>query len=569
MFANGWIWLAYLIVFASSACTLVIELIAGRIMAPYIGVSLYTWTSIIGIVLAGMSIGNYLGGLVADRRASRQTLGLIFVAASVASLGILVVTALVVAAPLRLGLLSRIVFYTTAIFFLPSLLLGMVSPVVVKLALSDLGRTGNTVGSIYACSTVGSIVGTFLTGFWLISWLGTRTIVWLVAGALLLIGLLVGEFLRRDRGLALLAGTGLTCGALLWLDAGGHLTALLPAGLGSPSTPLLVALVLGPLLLLAAGLSHPRAARAAGPLAVALFTLIGLGWHAGEYRAPCRVESNYYCIQILETGAGGRPARALMLDRLIHSYVALDDPTHLGYGYEQAYAELTALHAAGRQELETLFIGGGGYTFPRYLEAVYPRAAMDVIEIDPAVTRASHEHLGLSPATRIRTFNQDARSFLLEWTDPKRYDIVYGDAFNDLSIPYHLTTVEFNRMLAARLKPDGIYLANVIDRLEGGEFLKAYANALRRVFPHVAVFARGPEALPFDRNTYVILAGRLPLDRAALTRATAHLPEPLRPIPLPQAWLTAYLASGRALVLTDDFAPVDQLLASLFVERGI
>ena len=141
MFANGRIWIAYLIVFASSACTLVIELIAGRIMAPYIGVSLYTWTSIIGIVLAGMSVGNYLGGLVADRAPSRRTLGLIFLAAGIASLGILVVTDLVVAARLPLSLLPRIVFYTTAIFFLPSLVLGMVSPVVVKLALTDLERT--------------------------------------------------------------------------------------------------------------------------------------------------------------------------------------------------------------------------------------------------------------------------------------------------------------------------------------------------------------------------------------------------------------------------------------------
>src|SRR5512133_3715824 len=89
LFAKGRILLAYLIVFTSSTCTMVIELVAGRIMAPYIGVSLYTWTSIIGVVLAGMSIGNYLGGVIADRRANRSTLGLIFVAGAVASLGIL------------------------------------------------------------------------------------------------------------------------------------------------------------------------------------------------------------------------------------------------------------------------------------------------------------------------------------------------------------------------------------------------------------------------------------------------------------------------------------------------
>src|SRR5690242_5692423 len=109
-------WISCLLAFISSACTLVIELIAGRIMAPYVGVSLYTWTSIIGIVLAGMSVGNYLGGVIADRRASRRTLGTIFIAGGVASLLILVITDLVIGQTFRLSLLPRIVVYTTAIF---------------------------------------------------------------------------------------------------------------------------------------------------------------------------------------------------------------------------------------------------------------------------------------------------------------------------------------------------------------------------------------------------------------------------------------------------------------------
>jgi len=564
MFANGRIWIAYLIVFASSACTLVIELIAGRIMAPYIGVSLYTWTSIIGIVLAGMSVGNYLGGLVADRAPSRRTLGLIFLAAGIASLGILVVTDLVVAARLPLSLLPRIVFYTTAIFFLPSLVLGMVSPVVVKLALTDLERTGNTVGTIYAVSTVGSIVGTFLTGFWLISWLGTRMIVWIVGGSLVVIGLAVGDFLRPRKGLGILALTGLGAAVAFGLDASGVLSGLTWRAVELFALP---AVVLGPVLIIAGGLLWRRMAMGSGGIAVAIVALVGLGWNIGHYRAPCRVESDYFCIQILEAMAGGRGARTLMLDRLIHSYVVLDDPTALGYGYERAYAELTQAHAARRMALDTLFIGGGGYTFPRYVEAVYPQATVDVIEIDPAVTRATYEHLGLSRETRIRSFNHDARAFLQEWADPKRYDIIYGDAFNDLSVPYHLTTVEFNRMLATRLKPDGIYLANVIDKLEGGEFLKAYANSLKRVFPHVHILARTDAVLPFDRNTYVLMASRQPLDRSRLDAVTSS-DESERTVPMRDAQLEAYLRSGRALVLTDDFAPVDQLLAKLFVERG-
>jgi len=194
-------WLSCLLAFISSACTLVIELIAGRIMAPYIGVSLYTWTTIIGIVLAGMSGGNFFGGFVADRYASRRTLGLIFVAGSVATLSILVITHALEGVTFGLSFLPRIVVSIAAIFFVPSFVLGMVSPFVVKLALADLQRSGHTVGTIYAASTVGSIVGTFLTGFLLISWLGTRTIVWLVAAFLLATGLLIGALplARRTR----------------------------------------------------------------------------------------------------------------------------------------------------------------------------------------------------------------------------------------------------------------------------------------------------------------------------------------------------------------------------------
>src|SRR5262245_37427237 len=155
-------WIACAIVFVASFCTLVIELIAGRLMAPYIGVSLYTWTSIIGVVLAGISLGNYVGGRVADRAASAFTLGILFLLSGLASLAILVSTYWVMSANLAqgLGLVERIVLYTAVIFFAPAFLMGTISPVVIKLSLDDLTRTGNTVGRIYAVSTAGSIVGT-------------------------------------------------------------------------------------------------------------------------------------------------------------------------------------------------------------------------------------------------------------------------------------------------------------------------------------------------------------------------------------------------------------------------
>jgi spermidine synthase len=500
--------LSCLIAFISSFCTLVLELIAGRIMAPYIGVSLYTWTSVIGVVLAGMSAGNFFGGAIADRYASRRTLGAIFVAGAVASLAILVITARINGVTFGLSFLPRIVVSIALIFFVPSFILGMVSPFVVKLALADLQRSGHTVGTIYAASTIGSLIGTFVTGFWLISWLGTRTIVWLVAGTLLATGLLIGALPLGRKSRAVAAVTG----------------ALLLIGLRTATK--------------------------------------------GQFEAPCDIESNYYCIRILETYANGHSARMLMLDRLIHSYVVPDDPTALDYGYEHAYSNLTQAHVMGRPQIDTLFLGGGGYSFPRYVEAVYPHSTVDVIEIDPAVIRVAYDRLGLPPTSRIRSFNDDARMFLTHWQDPKRYDVVYGDAFNDLSIPFHLTTVEFNRIIASRLKPDGIYLSNIIDKFDGGEFLKAETNALRAVFPYVYVFGRGVAFRPFDRNTYVVMASAQPLDRATFDTVTAVDDDTTRTTILPEDQLKAYLASGRAITLTDDFVPVDQLLANLFIERG-
>ncbi len=163
---------ANIVVFISSFCILVIEIVAGRIMAPYVGVSLYTWTSIIGVVLAGISIGAYLGGLLADRYPPPSTLGWLLFISGLGAFSISPLTNLVGGAYFQTSLMVRILLITTIIFFVPSCILGMISPVVVKLALKNLEKTGNVVGKIYAFSTLGSILGTFATGFFLISWMG-------------------------------------------------------------------------------------------------------------------------------------------------------------------------------------------------------------------------------------------------------------------------------------------------------------------------------------------------------------------------------------------------------------
>ena len=146
---------------------MVLELVAGRILAPFIGVSLYTWTSIIGVCLAGISAGNFLGGVLADKAGSRRTLGLILLGGGLFSLIILPLAAMdltniipkdPVFGARDVWLITRIVVVTALLFLPPTLILGMVSPIVIKLAPTDLRETGSIAGKIYAFSTVGSIV---------------------------------------------------------------------------------------------------------------------------------------------------------------------------------------------------------------------------------------------------------------------------------------------------------------------------------------------------------------------------------------------------------------------------
>ena len=500
---QGWLWHPYLIVFISSGCIMILELVAGRIIAPYVGVSLYTWTSVIGVVLAGISLGNFLGGWLADRYASLRLLGSIFLAGGLACFGILAVDALGRVTPGDWPIIIEILLLTAALFFLPAVILGTISPVVAKLAVRDLDRTGRTVGSIYAAGSVGSIVGTFATGFLLISWFGTHVIVWGVAMVLLSLGAL---FLFGGR----------------W-----------------------------PVLLLAALIL-------AGGTVIATYQ----GW----LRGPCTRETNYFCIKVQEQDRDGQPVRVLVLDRLVHSYTSLDDPTKLVYGYEQIYAEATAYRAAEHDHLRALFIGGGGYTFPRYMEAVYPGSDIHVIEIDPGVTEIAAELLGLRPDTEIVSYNEDARLFL-EREPSAAYDLIMGDAFNDFSVPYHLTTKEFNDRVRAWLADDGFYVVNIVDGARG-DFLRAYVNTLRRTFRYVYLVPAIESWREASRSTFVLIAGDEPLDRAALPQFDAGDGFSL----LASRLLTddevdALATEGRAVVLTDRYAPVDQMLAPVFREE--
>lgn len=504
---------AAIVAFIASFCTLVIELVAGRVLAPYVGVSLYTWTSIIGVVLAGISVGAWAGGWLADRRPAASTLGWLLIAAGVLSILIAPATGYLAADEgvltsmgLAETLLARVVVLSILLFFLPSFFLGMISPVAVKLAVRELDTAGSVVGKIYAISTLGSIAGTFVTGFYLVARFGSRATlvgvgVVLIASALLFGGL----FGRIGRA-----------GAIAVLAVGAAYAGLWPGSLPPPhQNPLLPATELGVI--------HSE-------------------------------ESQYYAIRVERTVRDdtGAPLHALQLDHLTHSYSDLDDPEYLEYGYMRLFEDV--LDPARDRYL---FIGGGGYTLPRLIHHRDPDARVDVVEIDPAVTRAARRFFALPRSARIRTINEDARWFSMrEGEGP--YDAIFIDAFNDLSVPYHLTTREQTERLRAMLAPDGVLLANVIDDFGRGRFLASYVRTLEAVFGagKVVVVLENEADRASNRSTFVVAASLVPL----------RFREPGASV-MAGAELRRWLAARDAIVLTDDFAPVDNMLAPLFRER--
>ncbi len=504
---------ANLVVFIASFCTLVIELIAGRIMAPYVGVSLYTWTSIIGVVLAGISIGAYLGGVIADRFPRSFTLGWLLFLSGLGALSISPLINLLGESEFHTSLMMRILFMTTFVFFIPSCLLGMISPVVVRLTLDNLERTGKVVGKIYAFSTLGSILGTFASGFFLIQWMGTRHIL-LTMGMILIVcaPIFGGSFIKRKR-LPLLF---LSLTLLVWIFYG---EAFRP------------------------------------PLDGETFYF---------------KESNYYTIRLKKDIANQEASLVtLYLDHLNHSRADLKNPFRLEYRYIRVFEELLRWRADGKGLFHVLFIGGGGYTLPRFVELQYPNAEIEVVEIDPEVTRTTQTYMGIPKDTKIRTFNEDARWFVMNCKEKGRYDFIFLDAFTDLSVPYHLTTKEFAVQLKGLLKPEGMLLTNVIDHFSKGAFLPSYIRTLEEVFGkgYVNLISVSPIYDSLGTSNFVVFAGSQKMDLSDFASEIKKISNQVMVSSIiSQEQLQKYLQKRYSVILTDDYVPVDNLTAPLFEE---
>jgi predicted membrane-bound spermidine synthase len=433
-----------------SAAGLVVEIIAGRMLAPYVGMSIYSWTAIIAVVLAGFSVGHWIGGLLAERP-REQSMGLIALAMGLAAattamtLPILrLVSGPIMSAAADPGL--AILLLATVVVFLPSFFAGMPSPVLAK-AIVDLQpkRAGKALGAIFAAGSIGAIAGTLAAGFLFVAWLGSTLTLLVVTLAYAL------------------------SAVVLWAMGGNRKHG--------------VAVVLS----------------IAAALAVTAYN-VRLG-------AVCTEESRYYCIRIVDfSGEIGTSAKLMVLDHLGHGINLEDHPEELVTPYVALIDRFVQRRFDGVPD-SSFFIGGGAYTLPRAWRAASRKGAITVSEIDPEVTRLATEQMWL-PASGLDIIHDDARVTLRE--SEARFDVIVGDAFTDIAAPAHLVTREFFQLVKTRLGKDGLYAMNVVDHVPDMPALLAVYRTLASVFDQVEIFAEEGDFLSGGRTTFVLFASGTP-----------------------------------------------------------
>jgi spermidine synthase len=269
----------------------------------------------------------------------------------------------------------------------------------------------------------------------------------------------------------------------------------------------------------------------------------------------CDAETIYHCA-VVETDPERASGRVLLLDGAPHSYVDLADPTYLEYPYAKAMVSVIDTEFAGGQPLRVYHLGGGGLTLPRYLQEARRGTSSLVSEIDPGVVKIDSEQLGVKTGNGIEVLVEDGRLRLGQLAGDSQ-DLVIGDAFGGVSVPWHLTTREAVGEVKRVLADDGIYVVNLLD-YGPLAFARAEVATLAAVFNHVAL-ATETDTLTQGENAggnLVLIASDAPVDAGAIDARLAQ--SGIQWDVIAAAELAKW--AGAAPVLTDDYAPVDQLL---------
>ena len=416
-------------VFTTGAVIMIFELVGSRVLGPYFGTSIFVWTSVIGIILGSLSLGYYLGGRKADNEPSIKTLSLIVFQAGI-FMGFTIIIKDILPGILQVhvpeiriaSVIGSIILFSPA-----SVFLGMVSPYAVRLKLHNVETAGSTIGNLYAISTLGSISGTFLSGFYLIPHFGTTNLLVTLCATMVVLSLILAKQKLDVLQLSLVAACVIGWNAV--------------AGI-SP--------VLGATDFMDIDTAYNRVwiYNVVHPISNATIKIMGIN---NENDSAMFIDS----------------------DDLVNDYSHYFD---LVQHFKPDFAK-------------AVIFGGAGYSYPKYFLTEYPHATIDVVEIDPKVTQLAREHFRLKDDPRMSIFHQDGRVFLN--TVQEQYDVIFGDAFSShYSLPYQLTTQEAVQKKHDILSDDGVVILNIISSLQGepSQFLQAEYITYKSIFPQVLVY---------------------------------------------------------------------------------
>ena len=437
-------------VFLSGALTMMLELIAARVLSPYVGSSNLIWTTIIGIMLTSMSIGYWFGGKMADKNKENDikilSNYLLISAIATSIIPILEVVFIDVLSQLSSNLILVAIICATVTFGIPSFLLATVSPIAVKIKNNNMDHIGATSGKISSLSTIGSIFGTFFAGFILIPNLGVRNII-------------------------------LGCSILLWI--------------------------------LSVYLFNKKDKKYYILMIVELLIIIGLnvlGGYLFQVRNPeitRDVDSEYSRIWVTNLDVGETTYKTLQVDTGLESYIN-QETGEMGATYLYYY---DLFEYYNKEANDALMIGGAAYTYPMHYLKKYENKTIDVVEIDEKMTQIAEEEFGLDKNNpNLGLITQDGRSYLNY--NEKKYDTVFIDAFKGLNAPFELTTYKAMQKVYNSLDENGTVITNIISAIEGddADFIKYEYSTYKAIFDDVKVFQVNPNHSD-DEEQNLILVG--------------------------------------------------------------
>lgn len=438
-----------IIVFICGAMTMILELVAARVLSPYVGSSNLIWTSIIGIMLICMSLGYWIGGKLADKEQNIKDLSqFIWITAITISLIPILETIIVngLATIWSDQLIAVAIISSTFLFGIPSFMLATVSPICVKLKNNEEMQVGTVSGKISSISTIGSIFGTFFAGFVLIPQIGVSNI---ILGSSILLSILAISVYQNK-----------TVKSIIYV---------------------IITIV-----------------------AIIVFTFFGKYLFKNAHPDIIKdLDTEYSRIWVKNLTVGENTNyKTLQVDTGLESYIN-EQTGEMGAKY-LTYYDLFSYY--NKNAKNTLMIGGAAYTYPKHYFKKYEDNNIDVVEIDPEMTKIAQEEFDLNiKDPRLNIYHQDGRSYL-NYSD-KTYDTILIDAFKGLNAPFELTTYEAMSKVKERLNDNGVVITNIISALEGekAKFIEYEYATYRAVFDDVKLYRVRPNVNKEDTQNLILV----------------------------------------------------------------